>query len=132
MSEVPEGLRYSEKHEWVKVESDLVRTGITDFAQSELGTLSYAELPGAMGLPDVGGTAQRGEVIAIIESVKDTVEVFTNVSGTIVEVNSDVEDDPELINKDPYGKGWLVVIKPNDMAEVEKMLSPVEYITKLG
>ena len=132
MSEVPEGLRYSEKHEWMKVEGDLIRIGITDFAQSEMGVLSYVELPGDMGLPDVGGTVEKGEDIAIIESVKNTEEIFTNVSGTIVEVNSGLADDPDIINNDPYGEGWLVIIKPDNMADVEKMLAAAEYKAKFG
>ncbi len=116
----------------MKVEGDLIRVGITDFAQSEMGVLSYVELPGDMGMPEVGGTVGKGEVIAVIESVKNTEEIFTNVSGTIVEVNSGLADDPEIINNDPYGEGWLVIIKPDNMADVEKMLAPAEYKAMFG
>ena len=126
MSNIPDDLRYTENHEWVRVEGDLVRIGITDHAQGELTDIVYVELP-SQGDP----IEAKGE-IAIVESVKSTSDVFSPVAGEVVEVNSDIEDTPELVNEDCYGKGWLVIIKPADMSGVEKLLSPEEYKNHLG
>ena len=121
MSNVPDDLKYTENHEWVRVEGDLVRIGITDHAQGELTDIVYVELPGT------GDSIEAKGEIAIVESVKSTSDVFSPVAGEVVEINSDLEDTPELVNEECYGKGWLVVIRPADMAGLEKLLSPDDY-----
>ncbi|MCK5038406.1 MAG: glycine cleavage system protein GcvH [Thermoplasmata archaeon] len=121
MSNIPDDLRYTENHEWVRVEGDLVRIGITDHAQGELTDIVYVELPSTGDSLDA-----KGE-IAIVESVKSTSDVFSPVAGEVIEANSDLEDTPELVNEDCYGKGWLAVIKPADMSGIEKLLTPAQY-----
>ena len=126
MSNIPDDLRYTENHEWVRIEGDLIRIGISDHAQSELTDVVYVELPGAGDNIDAGGE------MAIVESVKSTSDVFSPIAGEVVEVNSDLEDTPELVNEDCYGKGWLTLIRPADIEDVEKLLSPLDYMKLLG
>lgn len=117
----PSELKYARTHEWVKIEGDLVITGITDHAQDELGDLVYVETP------EVGSKVTAGEQAGVVESVKTASDIHTPVSGTVVEVNTDLEDDPDFVNEDPYGKGWIYKIKPDNMADVEKLLTNAEY-----
>ncbi|WP_284082147.1 glycine cleavage system protein GcvH [Acinetobacter nosocomialis] len=117
----PSELKYARTHEWVKVEGDLVITGITDHAQDELGDLVYVETP------KVGSQVTAGEQAGVVESVKTASDIHAPVSGTIVEVNTNLEDDPDFVNEDPYGKGWIYKIKPDNMADVEKLLTNEEY-----
>ncbi|ENU42033.1 glycine cleavage system H protein [Acinetobacter seifertii] len=117
----PSELKYARTHEWVKIEGDLVITGITDHAQDELGDLVYVETP------EVGSKVTAGEQAGVVESVKTASDIHAPVSGTVVEVNTDLEDDPDFVNEDPYGKGWIYKIKPNNMADVEKLLTNAEY-----
>lgn len=117
----PSELKYARTHEWVKIEGDLVITGITDHAQDELGDLVYVETP------EVGSKVTAGEQAGVVESVKTASDIHAPVSGTVVEVNSDLEDDPDFVNDDPYGKGWIYKIKPDNMADVEKLLTNAEY-----
>ncbi|WP_290004177.1 glycine cleavage system protein GcvH [Acinetobacter pittii] len=117
----PSELKYARTHEWVKIEGDLVITGITDHAQDELGDLVYVETP------EVGSRVTAGEQAGVVESVKTASVIHAPVSGTVVEVNSDLEDDPDFVNDDPYGKGWIYKIKPDNMADVEKLLTNAEY-----
>ncbi|EKU55869.1 glycine cleavage system H protein [Acinetobacter sp. WC-323] len=117
----PAELKYARTHEWVRIEGDLVVTGITDHAQDELGDLVYVETP-AVG-SHVTATKQAG----IVESVKTASDIHAPVSGTVVEVNSDLGDDPDFVNDEPYGKGWIYKIKPDNIADVEKLLSNSEY-----
>lgn len=117
----PSELKYARTHEWVKVEGDLVITGITDHAQDELGDLVYVETP------EVGSQVTAGEQAGVVESVKTASDIHAPVSGTVVEVNTNLEDDPDFINEDPYGKGWIYKIKPDNMADVEKLLTNEEY-----
>jgi glycine cleavage system H protein len=117
----PSELKYARTHEWVKVEGDLVITGITDHAQDELGDLVYVETP------EVGSQVTAGEQAGVVESVKTASDIHAPVSGTVVEVNTDLEDDPDFVNEDPYGKGWIYKIKPDNMADVEKLLTNEEY-----
>ena len=121
MANIPDDLRYTENHEWVRIEGDLVRIGISDHAQSELTDVVYVELPSPGDNIDA-----KGEM-AIVESVKSTSDVFSPISGEVVEANSELEDTPELVNEDCYGKGWLTVIRPTNMGDVEKLLSPDDY-----
>ncbi|MDQ9951038.1 MULTISPECIES: glycine cleavage system protein GcvH [Acinetobacter] len=117
----PSELKYARTHEWVKIEGDLVITGITDHAQDELGDLVYVETP------EVGSKVTAGEQAGVVESVKTASDIHAPVSGTVVEVNTDLEDDPDFVNEDPYGKGWIYKIKPDNIADVEKLLSNAEY-----
>jgi len=117
----PATLKYAATHEWVKIENDLVITGITDHAQDALGDLVYVELP------EVGREVTAGEAVAVLESVKTASDIHAPVSGVIVAVNEALEDDPDLINDAPYDKGWIYKIKANDLADVEKLLSNEEY-----
>jgi glycine cleavage system H protein len=107
--EVPEGLYYTEEWGWVKVEEDKVRVGITDYAQKQLREVVYAELPGA------GTTVEQGEPYGTVESVKAVSDLVAPVSGTVEEVNEEVESSPEILNEDPYEKGWLLKIKPSNL-----------------
>ncbi|WP_336025913.1 glycine cleavage system protein GcvH [Acinetobacter pittii] len=117
----PSELKYARTHEWVKIEDDLVITGITDHAQDELGDLVYVETP------EVGSKVTAGEQAGVVESVKTASDIHAPVSGTVVEVNTDLEDDPDFVNDDPYGKGWIYKIKPDNIADVEKLLTNAEY-----
>ena len=117
----PSELKYARTHEWVKIEGDLVITGITDHAQDELGDLVYVETP------EVGSKVTAGEQAGVVESVKTASDIHAPVSGTVVEVNIDLEDDPDFVNDDPYGKGWIYKIKPDNIADVEKLLTTAEY-----
>ncbi len=117
----PSELKYARTHEWVKIEGDLVITRITDHAQDELGDLVYVETP------EVGSQVTAGEQAGVVESVKTASDIHAPVSGTVVEVNTDLEDDPDFVNEDPYGKGWIYKIKPDNIADVEKLLTNAEY-----
>jgi glycine cleavage system H protein len=115
--EVPEGLYYSKDFEWVKIEGDKVRMGITDYAQKSLREIVYAELPSA------GGDVKQGEPYGTVESVKAVSDLIAAVTGAIEEVNDEVQSKPELLNEDPFGKGWLVVVKPaNLQAELANLM----------
>ena len=117
----PSELKYASTHEWVKIEGDLVVTGISDHAQDALGDLVYVEAP------EVGQQITAGEQAGMVESVKTASDIHAPVSGEVIEVNPDLEDDPDFVNDDPYGKGCIYKIKPNNMADVEKLLSNSEY-----
>ncbi|MCW4010926.1 MAG: glycine cleavage system protein GcvH [Candidatus Bathyarchaeota archaeon] len=115
--EVPEGLYYSKDFEWIKVEGDKIRMGVTDYAQKSLREIVYAELPSA------GGEVKQGEPYGTVESVKAVSDLIAAVSGTIEEVNEEVQSKPELLNEDPYDKGWLLVVKPADLqAELANLM----------
>jgi glycine cleavage system H protein len=107
--EVPEGLYFSKDFEWVKIEGDKIRMGITDYAQKSLREIVYAELP------SVGTEVKQNEPFGTLESVKAVSDLISAVSGTIEEVNDEVQSKPETLNEDPYGKGWLLVIKPSNI-----------------
>src|SRR5688572_13496341 len=120
-SRVPDDLRYSTEHEWLRVEGDTARVGITDYAQDELGDIVYVEMP------KPGLKVSFMSKFAEIESVKVASEVFSPAEGEIVEVNAALADTPELVNKDPYGQGWLVVIRLADSSEMDKLLDANGY-----
>ena len=107
--EVPEGLYYSKDFEWVKIEGDKVRVGITDYAQKSLREIVYTELP------SVGTEVKQNEPFGTLESVKAVSDLISAISGTIEEVNEEVQSKPETLNEDPYGKGWLLVVKPSNL-----------------
>lgn len=118
---VPKELRYTEEHEWVKVENGKVRVGITDFAQSELGDIVFVELP------QVGDEVKKSEPFGSVESVKTVSELYAPVSGKVVEVNAELEDSPELVNESPYEKAWMIVIEPENSSEIEQLLTAEQY-----
>ena len=120
MSKVIEGLRYSEDHEWVKVEGNVAVIGISDFAQHELGDITYADLP------EVGDEFEAGEEFGALESVKASSELLIPVSGKVVEVNPDLEDAPEKINEDAY-EAWIIKVEMSDPAEVEALMDAAAY-----
>lgn len=121
MSNVPQELRYSKDHEWVKIHGDQLVIGITDHAQQALGDLTYVDLPG------VGSSVTKGETVIAVESTKAASDVFAPVAGEVVAVNDRLQDAPELINQDPYGEGWICRIKGFDPADIEDLLDAPAY-----
>lgn len=117
----PEEPRYSEEHEWVRIEGDLAVVGITDYAQQKLGDVTYVELPA------IDGEVEEMGEMCVVESVKAAADVYAPISGTVAEVNSALEDEPQLINQDCYGKGWLVKIKDFDQKEIENLMDAASY-----
>lgn len=119
---LPKELRYTEEHEWVQTAGgNKVRIGITDFAQSELGDIVFVELP------EVGAEVSANEPFGSVESVKTVSELYSPVSGKVVEVNGSLEDSPENVNDSPYGDGWMIVVEMSDPSEVENLMSADEY-----
>ena len=117
----PEDRRYTKEHEWVKVDGDRARIGITDYAQNQLGDVVYLELP------EVGRVLKAGETFGTVESVKAVSELFAPVAGEVVEVNSALVSSPEAINSDPHGGGWMIVVKPSDAKGVGGLLDAKAY-----
>ena len=120
MSSVPKTLKYSKTHEWVRQDDDLVTVGITDHAQTMLGDLVYVELP------EIENSYEFGQEVAVIESVKAAADVYCPVSGEVIEINELLLENPQLINEDPYGKGWLVRIRPFE-TDLKDLLTAEEY-----
>ncbi len=118
---VPENLLYTKDHEWLRVEGDFGYVGVTDFAQSELGDIVFIEIE------TVGETLMKAEVFGTIEAVKTVSDMFMPVSGEILEFNPALEESPDVVNKDPYGKGWMVKIKLTNPSEVNDLLSSEKY-----
>jgi glycine cleavage system H protein len=118
---IPADLRYHKEHEWVRVKGKQATVGISDFAQDALGDIVFIDLP------KVGAAVKAGQQIGEIESTKTTSTLYTPVSGTLVQVNGELKDHPELINSDPYGKGWMVVIDLSDAGEVDKLMAATQY-----
>ncbi len=118
---VPANLRFADSHEWVKMEDDGVIVGVTDYAQSEMGDIVFAELP------PVGAEYEKGEGMAVIESVKAVSDIYAPVGGTVIAVNEALVDSPELVNDDCYGDGWLVKLSLPEKVELDELLSPEEY-----
>lgn len=117
----PSELKYARTHEWVKIEDGLVVTGISDHAQDALGDLVYVEAP------EVGQQLTAGQQAGVVESVKTASDIHAPISGEVVEVNLDLEDDPDFVNDDPYGKGWIYKIKAHNLADVDALLTHDEY-----
>lgn len=126
MSNVPTDLKYAKSHEWVRVSGDTATVGITDHAQHELTDIVFVELP------VVGRKIKAGEACAVVESVKTASDIYSPVSGEILEVNQAVVDKPELVNTDPQGNGWFYKIKLSDAAEVNALLTPENYKAQIG
>lgn len=126
MSNVPSELKYVASHEWLRLEDDgTITVGITDHAQEALGDIVYVELP------DVGDTVAADDEISVVESVKAASDVYAPINGEIVAINEALEDDPEVINTDPYGDGWMYRIKPDNIDDYEALLSAEEYQAEL-
>jgi glycine cleavage system H protein len=133
MSNVPENLKYTKKHEWARIEGNHVTVGITDHAQGELTDIVFVALPGTKEFPDlkIGDEVQIGIAIATVESVKSTSDVYSPVAGKVIKVNSDLENSPGDINTDAYGKGWLAVLECKDTKSA-LLISAAEYKALLG
>lgn len=125
MSNIPEDLKYTETHEWVKIEGDLIKIGITDHAQNELTDIVFVELP------ETGSDAVAAEAFIVVESVKMAADIYSPVNGLVTEVNNSLEDDPGLINSDPYGEGWIVSIK-GKISDENKLLTADQYKELVG
>jgi glycine cleavage system H protein len=121
MSNVPEDLRYSSDHEWARLEGKRVRVGITDYAQDTLGDVVFVQVP------EVGATVEAGAAFGEVESTKSVSDLYAPVSGTVVEVNAELADTPNRLNEDPYGEGWICVIEPSDLAQLDNLLDSAKY-----
>ncbi len=123
---IPANLKYTKDHEWVSIEGDVATVGITDFAQKELGDIVYLEVE------TLDQTLEREEVFGTVEAVKTVSDLFLPLSGEIIEFNDSLESDPEKVNTDPYGDGWMVKVKFSDASELETLLSSEEYKALIG
>ena len=119
--EIPKDLRYTDEHEWAKIGGDVAIVGVTDYAQQSLGDVVYIELP------EIGSEVKKGEELGSIESVKAVSDVFSPMSGEVIEVNEELSDHPEYINQSPYGKGWIVKIKISKPEEAKELMDSVQY-----
>lgn len=122
----PENLKYSKDHEWIRVEGNIAFVGITDYAQSELGEIVYVDITSE------GDTLAKEAVFGSIEAVKTVSDLFMPTAGKVVEVNTELEDKPELVNEDPYGKGWIIKVELADAAETNALLSAADYKKLIG
>lgn len=122
----PENLKYSKDHEWIKIEGDTALVGITEFAQNELGEIVYVDVT------TEGETIDKDGVFGSVEAVKTVSDLLMPVTGEVLEVNSELEDKPELINEDPYGKGWIIKIAVSDASQLESLLSAADYKSLIG
>jgi glycine cleavage system H protein len=118
---IPEELKYTKDHEWARIEDDVATIGITDYAQSELGDIVYVELP------EVGLQTKQMDSFGTIEAVKAVSDMYSPLSGEVVDVNNSLTDQPEIINKDPYGDGWIIKIKLSDKSELDGLLDKAKY-----
>jgi len=123
---IPSNLKYSKDHEWIKVDGDTITVGITDFAQSELGDIVYVEVE------TVDETLEAEEVFGTVEAVKTVSDLFLPVSGEIIEFNEALEDEPEKVNSDPYGEGWMIKVKCSDISQLDDLLSADDYKNLIG
>lgn len=123
---VPENLKYTKEHEWVKIEGDVAVVGITDFAQGELGDIVYVEIE------TEGETLAAEEVFGTVEAVKTVSDLFMPLSGEVLELNAGLDADPEVVNRDPYGAGWMIKVKMSDPSEAGSLLSAAEYKDLIG
>jgi len=122
----PKELKYTQEHEWIKIQGDVATIGITDFAQKELGDIVFIEAD------TIGQTIGKGEIFGTVEAVKTVSDLFMPVAGEILELNSDIESQPELVNSDPYGKGWIIKIKIKNASETNDLLSSEAYEKLIG
>ena len=118
---IPEELKYTEEHEWVRIEDNIAVVGITDFAQGELGDIVYLEID------TLDSQIDSNQVFGTVEAVKTVSDLFMPIAGRVIEVNSSLEDAPELVNDDPYGKGWIIKIDISEQTQIDSLLSPSDY-----
>ncbi len=123
---VPDDLRYNESHEWVRIDGDTVTIGITDHAQAELTDIVYVELPKS------GVNIKSGDALCVVESVKAASDIYSPLSGEVVEANSELETEPALLNTDPYNRGWIFKLKLSDVSELDTLKTPEAYRDQLG
>lgn len=123
---IPSELKYTKDHEWVKIDGDVITVGITDFAQGELGDIVYVEVE------TVDETLDAEEVFGTVEAVKTVSDLFLPVSGEIIEFNESLEDEPEKVNSDPYGEGWMIKVKCSDTSQLDELLSAEDYKELIG
>jgi glycine cleavage system H protein len=123
---IPANLKYTKEHEWIAIEEDVATIGITDFAQSELGDIVYVEIE------TVGETLSKDEVFGSVEAVKTVSDLFMPVSGEILEFNSELESNPEAVNKDPYGSGWMIKVQVSDTNELDGLMDAAAYQDLVG
>lgn len=123
---IPEGLKYSKEHEWVRMEGDVAVIGITDFAQGELGDIIYVDIE------SIGESLDSNEIFGTVEAVKTVSDLFMPISGEVLEFNDKLQDDPELVNTDPYGDGWMIKVKPSDLAELDALMDSEAYQALVG
>ncbi len=119
--EFPEDLKYSKEHEWVLVEGNVATVGITDYAQDQLGDIVFVELPA------IGDKVSKEDAFGVVESVKAVSDIYAPVSGKVLEVNDDLVDNPEMVNEDPYGDGWMIKIEMNDVEDLQDLMTAAEY-----
>ena len=119
--EFPEDVKYSKEHEWVLVEGGVATVGITDYAQDQLGDIVFVELPA------VGDKVSKEDAFGVVESVKAVSDIYAPVSGKVLEVNDDLPENPEMLNEDPYGDGWIIKIEMNDPEELDDLMTAAEY-----
>ncbi len=122
---LPDDVRFSKDHEWAKNEGNNVKVGISDYAQDQLGDIVFVEMP------QIGDTFKKDEEFGSIESVKAVSEIYMPVSGEIVSINTELEDHPEQVNQSPYDKGWIIEIKPDDLSEIDTLMTNKDYIAML-
>ena len=122
----PAELKYTQEHEWIKVESDVAIIGITDFAQKELGDIVFVDIP------SIGTSIEANQVFGSIEAVKTVSDLFMPATGEIVELNPKLESNPELVNSDPYGDGWIIKVKLNDVGSIDALLTAEKYKSLVG
>jgi glycine cleavage system H protein len=123
---VPDDLRYSSDHEWVRVETDAVRIGITDYAQDNLGDVVFVQAP------DVGAHVDAGASFSEVESTKSVSDIYAPLAGTVLEVNAELENQPDLVNRDPYGEGWICTMRLDDPSQVECLLDSAAYLALIS
>jgi len=121
MANVPAELKYTQEHEWAKREGDRIRVGITEYAQEQLGDVVFVELP------KVGAKVTAHKAFGVVESVKAVSDLFAPISGEVLETNGELPQKPETVNKDPYGKGWMIVVKPSSAGEWDQLLTAEQY-----
>ena len=123
---IPEGLKYSKEHEWVRVEGDVATIGITEFAQGELGDIIYVDIE------SVGETMEANEIFGTVEAVKTVSDLFLPIGGEIIEFNEKLQDAPDLVNTDPFGEGWMIKVKITDLADLDNLLDAAGYGALIG
>ena len=122
---VPDNLKYTNDHEWVKIDNDIAIVGITDFAQGELGDIVYIDID------SIGNDLDGNEIFGTVEAVKTVSDLFMPIKGKVLEINSDIESTPEIVNEDPYGKGWIIKIEIPEDQDISNLLSDEEYRNKI-